>query len=112
MVSLFLYSNQVFNTSQTIPLYHQGYKAHKQKGKKYRKEKKKEEKTKHNRKQNQILILRKTHQVVCLWLVSILTSIFPWPWFDLCGLDKHGAELAVLRGQGLHHVLREHIDTV
>ena len=28
--------------------------------------KKKEEKTKHNRKQNQILILRKTHQVVCL----------------------------------------------
>ena len=28
--------------------------------------KKREEKTKHNRKQNQILILRKTHQVVCL----------------------------------------------
>ena len=63
MVSLFLYSSQVFNTSQTIPLYHQRYKAYNQKGKK---KKKKKEKTKHNRKQKQILILRKTHQVVCL----------------------------------------------
>ena len=63
-------------------------------------------------KQEKDRMIRRTHQVVCLRFFSILASVFCWPWFDLRGLNEHGAKFTVLRCQGLHHVLWEYRDTV